>query len=65
MGGCLREVVAPEGSNVGILMHVLSLVQCKQVGQGWNWLILPNTDHPSLIFGQAIPELELFLFGCF
>ena len=33
-GGRLREVVAPEGSNVGILMHVLSLVQCKQVGQG-------------------------------
>ena len=26
MGGCLQEVVAPEGSNVVILIHVLSLV---------------------------------------
>ena len=26
MGGCLPEVVAPEGSNVVILIHVLSLV---------------------------------------
>ena len=66
---CSRQEVAYERwSHLKVRMLLfwyMYFPYCKQVAQGWNWLILLNIDHPSLIFGQAIPELELFLFGCF